>query len=311
VEEQDTEEMPLTRRILFALIARAKAVAASLHAILVPERPPGTRREIVLAALLNWCRTGGKLALPVLEWEEMEEGEEAEALDHQNYLDSLRRKELEKVAEEEAALAEAKAEAAAGPAARKGLMRSLSKMGQRRARVHIPQPPIRSADLPKLQKKALQEVGFLFAAYHTKTWYWESIELVRKLALTSILALISPGSAGQVVVGFLLAFTMLIANLQIRPFAESGLNFINIIAQLNLVAFLFVALLLKVNVDNEGSAGFFTGVGAFSPSLLPRSSSVSYPFPFSWLHDHRADRAPHRHQALADAVRQHGGQNGA
>jgi hypothetical protein len=48
------------------------------------------------------------------------------------------------------------------------------------------------------------------------------------------------------VVGFLLAFVMLLANLRIRPFASEDLNFLNTIAQLNLCAFLFVALLLKV-----------------------------------------------------------------
>ena len=33
-----------------------------------------------------------------------------------------------------------------------------------------------------------------------------------------------------------------------------------------------MALLLKVNVDNEGSAGFFNGVGASEPSLPFRAS---------------------------------------
>jgi hypothetical protein len=94
------------------------------------------------------------------------------------------------------------------------------------------------------------------------------VELVRKLALTSILALIAPGSAGQVVVGFILAFVTLLANLSIKPYAEARLNFISIACQLNLVAFLFVALLLKVNVDNEGSAGFFNAVVG-GMSILP------------------------------------------
>jgi hypothetical protein len=51
-----------------------------------------------------------------------------------------------------------------------------------------------------------------------------------------------------VVVGFLLAFVMLLANLRIRPFADEGLNFVNTISQLNLCAFLFVALLLKARL---------------------------------------------------------------
>lgn len=98
------------------------------------------------------------------------------------------------------------------------------------------------------------------------------MELVRKLMLTSILALIAPGSAGQVVVGFVLAFIMLMANLRIRPYGDPGLNTINAIAQLNLCAFLFVALLLKVDVDGQAGSGFFSAVvGALSivPIALP------------------------------------------
>lgn len=69
---------------------------------------------------------------------------------------------------------------------------------------------------------------------------------MRKLALTSILALIAPGSAGQVVVGCLIAFTTLIATLAMAPFAHARLNFVGQAAQLHLFFLLFVALLLKV-----------------------------------------------------------------
>ena len=94
--------------------------------------------------------------------------------------------------------------------------------------------PIRCADIARLQRRAMSQVGFLFAAYRMDCWYWETVELLRKLALTSILALIAPGSAGQVVVGLLLAFVMLLFNLALKPYAEKAMNLVNIIAQLNL-----------------------------------------------------------------------------
>ena len=82
-------------------------------------------------------------------------------------------------------------------------------------------------DLPRLQKRALREVGFLYCDYIAPCWYWESVELGRKLVLTSILTLISPGSAGQVLVGLLIAFFMLVLNLRLRPYADAGLNSMN------------------------------------------------------------------------------------
>lgn len=135
-----------------------------------------------------------------------------------------------------------------------------------------PSGRIACRDLPRLQATALKDVGFLFAAYRCGCWYWEAVELLRKLLLTSILALISPGSAGQVVVGFVLSFVMLMANLRIQPFAEASLNSINALAQLNLSAFLFVALLLKVDVDGESRSSFFSfvvGVLSVVPVALP------------------------------------------
>jgi len=137
---------------------------------------------------------------------------------------------------------------------------------------HTHRTGLRSCQVPSLLSRASVECGFLFAVYTTKCWYWESVELIRKLILTSILALISPGSAGQVVVGILVAFVALIGNIKLKPFSEPSLNLVNQIAQVNLFCFLFVALLLKVNLDGDGSARFFTGiVGAMTllPVLLP------------------------------------------
>jgi hypothetical protein len=131
---------------------------------------------------------------------------------------------------------------------------------------------LRSHQIPSLLHRAAQDCGFLFSVYTTRCWYWESVELIRKLILTSILALISPGSAGQVIVGLLVAFSALIANIKRKPYAQDAFNFVNQVAQFNLFAFLFVALLLKVNLDGDGSRFFFTGiVGALTvlPVLVP------------------------------------------
>ena len=119
---------------------------------------------------------------------------------------------------------------------------------------------VRCAELVEVIETARREVSFLFAAYRTDAWYWEVTELVRKLALTSILALIAPGSAGQVVVGLLLAFVTLIATMHVRPYAHATLNMVGQGAQLNLFLLLLVALLLKLDVDGQGDARFFSGI---------------------------------------------------
>ena len=84
--------------------------------------------------------------------------------------------------------------------------------------------------------------------------------MIRKLLLTSILALIAPLSAGQVVAGLLIAFFALLLNLRMSPFADDALNNVNTLAQLNLFFFLLVALLLKVNLDGENDSRFYVGI---------------------------------------------------
>ena len=65
-------------------------------------------------------------------------------------------------------------------------------------------------------------------------WSWEVVELGRKLILTSILALVVPGSATQVTVGVLVAFAMLLLFQRHRPYAAPGMTFVASVAQVNL-----------------------------------------------------------------------------
>ena len=131
---------------------------------------------------------------------------------------------------------------------------------------------LRSHEVPALLKRASEDCGFLFCVYTSKCWYWESVELLRKLALTSILALVAPGSAGQVVTGCMVALFALLANIKLKPFASRSMNLVNSAAQLNLFLYLEVALLLKVNLDGDNSAQFYTGVVStlmLLPIVLP------------------------------------------
>ena len=202
-EEAEDAEQPqgLKERAVAAVVAaaeRAKSFGASCtrscraNTVDLPDAQ-AARRQLLLDQLLAWCRTSGVISLPVIRWDEVEDEAEDACIDT-GYV---------------------------GPNPTTGR--------------------IACRDLPRLQALALKEVGFLFAIYRCDCWcahptcgaaafllfctrsrqlrglttrvcrYWEAVELLRKLLLTSILALIAPGSAGQVVVGFVLAFIMLMA----------------------------------------------------------------------------------------------------
>ncbi len=96
--------------------------------------------------------------------------------------------------------------------------------------------------------------------------------------LTSILALVAPGSATQVTIGVLVAFCMLLLFQRHRPYSQPGMNFVASVAQVNLffvrartlgpalpaasanakpaslsLQFLFVGLLLKVRLNGDAT----------------------------------------------------------
>jgi hypothetical protein len=68
----------------------------------------------------------------------------------------------------------------------------------------------------------LDRYGFIYHQYEAKWWYWECIELGRKLCLTSIIIFLWPGSAMQLAVGQLLAlfFIVLVSALRWQSFSD-------------------------------------------------------------------------------------------
>ena len=275
--------LALKRAASLADLSRLRRSSTCMHGLTEAAAEAATRRNLVLSELLAWCKTSAELTIPVLRWSEVaEEDEEAEeqhregrsshAFCHSSSGSGHHGK-------EGAARSDAEAIADAAAAARGAVF---------------------SHEIPAMRARALRELGFLIAAYRIECWYWEVTELIRKLLLTSILALIAPLSAGQVVAGLLIAFFALILNLHMRPFAEGALNTVNTLvrvwraarvgchsgcsltaaspprarqqAQLNLFFFLLVALLLKVNLDDSGDSRFYVGiVGALSifPLSMP------------------------------------------
>jgi hypothetical protein len=128
--------------------ARANAAvrAAAGCAAAPPKEAPhqATRRELVLQSLLHWCRTSGDLSITELQWEDTEEAEEAEEDDK-----SADGKSVRAALEDIVNLTVAAEDAPAGS-----------------------NKALRCADLPRLQKLAMKEVGFLFGAYRVDCWYW-------------------------------------------------------------------------------------------------------------------------------------------
>jgi hypothetical protein len=74
------------------------------------------------------------------------------------------------------------------------------------------------------ERLAIDRVGFLLNAYQVSCWYWEMVELVRKLILTGILVVVYRGSPPHLAGSLLTIFLFLCLHLTVDPYLNKGLN---------------------------------------------------------------------------------------
>jgi hypothetical protein len=88
---------------------------------------------------------------------------------------------------------------------------------------------------------------FLWSPYVPKRFYFEVVELIRKLAQTSILVFIAPGTSLQFVfVLVVTAFAIMIFSAT-HPYLKAGDNFLAVAAQWSILGITFLSLLLKID----------------------------------------------------------------
>jgi hypothetical protein len=153
-DEQPANPVARARaRIADALTSvAARATAAVRAAAGCAAAPPvakkvheATRRELVLQSLLHWCRTSGDLSITELQWDDTEEDADEQSVDGKSVSAALLDIVNLTVAAEDAHASTA----------------------------------LRCADLPRLQKLAMKEVGFLFGAYRVDCWCAHTFVLLR------------------------------------------------------------------------------------------------------------------------------------
>lgn len=142
----------------------------------------------------------------------------------------------------------------------------------------------------------------LVGAYRLECWYWEAIEMFRKIILTGLMIFWNPGSVQQLVVGVQLSAFFLILSIKMRPFVTRFNNNFKIVTDLAVMLTFNVAILLSDRVDWSMEPDFITEdgldlslviVNMIIPSIvvileLNRSTTVQEdPARFGWLGDER------------------------
>ncbi|CAB1102169.1 unnamed protein product [Ectocarpus sp. CCAP 1310/34] len=110
---------------------------------------------------------------------------------------------------------------------------------------------LQKADRDRLAN--LQPLGDLWEAYKPSRYYYEIIEYVRRIVLTGVAVFVLPGSSAQMAVVLLLAVVFLFISESLSPFTKKIDMALYRWGNGVVLASIYVALLLKVNVSEEGS----------------------------------------------------------
>jgi len=93
--------------------------------------------------------------------------------------------------------------------------------------------------------------GFLYQKYADSAWYWELVEMMRKLIFTSIIMFLATGTSGQVVIAMAISFTCLMLHLRVQAYKEPSDLSLQTLSQTCIFITLWLGLLIRTGVINE------------------------------------------------------------
>ena len=101
---------------------------------------------------------------------------------------------------------------------------------------------------------AMARISFIFSAYKVKYWYYELLEMIRKLLMVGCMVMIYPNLPQQFAIGLLITCIWLVLGLRLQPWAHPTLNALNFFS-LSFQAFmLFAGLVKKVSDYTEDAS---------------------------------------------------------
>ena len=105
------------------------------------------------------------------------------------------------------------------------------------------------------EERIINRIGFLLNAYSVQAWWWEIVEMVRKLILTTLLAVAYKGEPPQLAGSMVTIFVFLLGHLLLRPYLNQGLNVFQRLALLSQLATVFGAIMFVLTDCHEKEKG--------------------------------------------------------
>lgn len=114
------------------------------------------------------------------------------------------------------------------------------------------------------QQPAHQDViyryGFIFEQYNPDAFYWELLELLRKLMLTSLIMFVDPGSTAQLAWALAISTSFLVALIMVNPFKDESDGAFAFFAMLSIIIATSSGLVLRAQNAGDETTTTYSNV---------------------------------------------------
>jgi hypothetical protein len=136
----------------------------------------------------------------------------------------------------------------------------------------------------------LKLFDFVIGDYTAQCWYWELVELGRKLVLAGLIGMLGRGTVGQIVVAQFVSFFFFALQIWAQPFKESMLNWVKAFSEFVIFGVLLVATVQQVHATEfEADPDFpdmsIEDYGRFQAGLCLALLPVTVFFMFTHIRD--------------------------
>ena len=133
---------------------------------------------------------------------------------------------------------------------------------------------VRKAEWTGEDTPLARAIHFLTQEYESAFFFWELIEVLKKLLLVGAMSLVMPGTLSQLIIGFVVVLCFQTALLVAKPYTRAEDDVIALATGFALVMFFFFTLILKVQTLTEAVADSLTGQLARSFAIDPKANAA-------------------------------------
>jgi hypothetical protein len=96
-----------------------------------------------------------------------------------------------------------------------------------------------------------QKFDFVLSDYQSSHWYWECVELFRKLILSGLISVFQRGSIAQTVLATLISFMFFALSFHVQPFNTARMNAIKICSEFQIFGILLACVVLQTHHQGD------------------------------------------------------------